>query len=126
MTTPLSSAKLASYQLDNQRKSSVTVSGEVFSALLDAARLQVALDEVVALLPAGWHFSNLFTTSADGGWIAAVSLACPDDGDFGCAGFYEVVEGGPDRLEAVEALRDKIVGNAGHDFWDLVVKNSAD
>jgi hypothetical protein len=126
MTISLSSEKLASYKLVNQHESSVTVPHELFTTLLDAARLGVALDEVVALLPEGWHFSNLFTLSADGGWIAAASLACPDDGDFGCAGFYEVVEGGLDRLEAVEALRDKITANAGHDFWDLVAKNSAD
>ena len=124
--TVLDSAKLTSYKLANQHGPSVTVPHELFMALLDAARLQIAIDEVVVLLPEGWHFANLFTLAADGGWTAAASLACPDDGDFGCAGFREIVAGGEDRLTAVLALRDKIVGNVGHDFWNLVVKNSAD
>jgi hypothetical protein len=126
MTIPLNSAKLASYKKANQHEPSVTIPGELFITLVEAARLQVLLDEVIALLPAGWHFSNLFTLAADGGWTAAASLACPDDGDFGCAGFREVVAGGLDRLTALEALRDKIVANADHDFWDLVIENPAD
>lgn len=55
-------------------------------------------------LPVGWHLAEASRMGADWNWSVTASLACGDDGLFGCAGFYEISAQGATFGAAIDAL----------------------
>jgi hypothetical protein len=80
-------------QLDDLDQRSELPTLEELDTLVEYARERAARERCEALLPKGWHLSDIEMHRMGEGyqWLATASLACSSDGLFGCAGFQEII-----------------------------------